>query len=306
MRRSYRPAVLVTALLSALLVGSAAPASAGASGVVFGSLVATNQGETFEQAVARADSTYGRLPISRVFYAGAPKAWPDKAGYSGRPVVVSFKYAPAQVLTGQHDAALRRFFTGAPTGYDVYWSYLHEPEDNVQRGEFAASTYRAAWERISRIAAERANTRLRSTLILQCYTLNPASGRDWHDFYAGAAAQSMIAFDCYNHAGKKGGYGDPAKIFKPILDWQQTPEGSRIPWGIAEVGSTLSPQDPSGTQRAAWLRSVASFLAGQHAADPKRAVFGIYFDSAGGGKGTDYRLLDGPSQTAWRDVVSSY
>ena len=74
---------------------------------------------------------------------------------------------------GIHDAALRAWFDRAPRGYDVFWSYLHEPEDNVTRGEFSAAQYTAAWVHIAALAQAAGNPRLRSTLILMCWTLAP-------------------------------------------------------------------------------------------------------------------------------------
>lgn len=301
------------ALFTALVLGgtlgvvTAPTSSAGVSGVKFGALVKPRSGETFAQAVARADATYGTptpMPISRIFYTGAPQAWPGNHGLSGRPVVVSFRYRPSSVLTGQYDAALRSWFANAPS-YDVYWSYSHEPEDNITRGEFTAADYRAAWQHISDIADEAApeTAQLHSTLILMCYTMNPASNRNWLNYYV-PTAQSMLAFDCYNHAWRRNAYGTPANMFKPITNWSAA--NPTIPWGVSEVGSVKVSSDPTGTGRAAWLRSVGTWLANKHAENPGiNAIFGIYFDVTGP-KGTDYRLLDAPSQEAWREVVQDY
>ncbi len=305
MSRRRVSALVLTAAVAA--VSMAAPAHAGTSGTLFGAMVSATSGETFSDAVARQDARYGTptpMPISRVFYSGGAQPWPGKAGASGRPVVVSFKYAPADVVAGTYDAALSKFFAGAPKTYDVFWSYVHEPEDNIARGEFSAADYRAAWQRIAALASAAApgNSHLRSTLILMCYTMNSASGRDWRAYYV-PGAQSMLAFDCYNHAGKRNLYGDPANIFRPVTEWSTA--NPTIPWGISEVGSTLASTDADGTKRAAWLRSVGSFLAKQHVANANSAVFGLYFDTVGP-SGTDYRLTDSASQSAWRDVVQNY
>ncbi|HET8662202.1 MAG TPA: hypothetical protein VFM55_24865 [Micromonosporaceae bacterium] len=301
-----RRAVLVLTVLACLLAG-APPAYAGESGVLFGALVSTRGTETFADAVARQDAAYGTpvpMPISRVFYRGAVQPWPGNAGLSRRPVVVSFRYLPRDVLAGRADAALRDWFAHAPS-YDVWWSYSHEPEDNIARGEFTAADYRAAWQRISGIAKAYAPAtgRLHSTLILMCYTMNPNSHRNWLSYYV-PTAQSTIAFDCYNHASKQGRYGDPRNIFKPVTDWSAA--NPSIPWGISEFGSVKVSTDIDGSGRAAWLRSVGRFLAAQHAARPTTAaIFGIYFDVVGP-KGTDYRLTDTASKLAWRDVVQHY
>ncbi len=302
-----------TAAVVLAVLGAAAPTSGSThavaevrSGVVFGAAVGARSGETFAQAVQRQDAAYGvpsPMPISRVFYPGAAPPWPGNAGLSQRPVVVSFRYAPSQVLAGTYDAALTSYFTNAPA-YDVYWSYSHEPEDNIAAGEFTASDYRAAWQHISNIAAgSPRSATLHSTLILMCYTMNPASKRDWHDYYV-ANAQSMIAFDCFNHASKRSQYGSPASIFKPVTTWATA--NPTIPWGVSEVGSVLVPDDPTGIRRAAWLRSVATFMADLHTANPSTAAqFVIYYDVIGP-KGTDYRLSDANSKAAWLDVVQHY
>lgn len=307
MRARLMIVVSALALAAGLLAVTAPPSQAGASGVTFGALVKPRSGETFAQAIARQDATYGTptpMPISRVFYSGAPQPWPGNAGMSGRPVVVSFRYAPLDVLSGRYDTTLRNWFATAPS-YDIWWSYLHEPEDNIARGEFTAADYRAAWAHIYDLSVQAAPdaTNLHNTLILMCYTMNPASGRNWLNYYV-PSAQAMIAFDCYNHAGKRNAYGNPANIFKPIVDWSAA--NPTIPWGVSEVGSTKATTDPDGSLRAAWLRSVGTWLANQHAANPDIAAqFGIYFDVVGP-KGTDYRLMDANSQAAWRDVVQNY
>ncbi len=113
----------------------------------------------------------------------------------------------------------------------------------------------------------------------------------------------MLSFDCYNHASSKGVYGDPADIFKAVTAWSTA--NPTLAWGVSEVGSTLASSDTSGARRAAWMRSLGHFLAGEHAVRPTSAVFGLYFDAAGP-DGTAYRLLDSASQAAWREVVQTY
>jgi hypothetical protein len=263
------------------------------SGTLFGTVVAKRGTETFEQAQQRADSTYGGLDISRVFYGGAPQPWPGAAGYSGRPVVVSFRYSPVQVLSGTYDQALLSWFANAPSDREVYWSYSHEPEDNIERGDFSAADYRAAWVHISTIAAAASNPHLHPTLILMCWSLGTASGRNWRDYYAGPGWVEIVAFDCYNYGDRQGRYVAPAVLFDRVVTFG-TDTG--IPWAIAEVGSKKIASDTTGDDRAAWLRKVGQFLAG-------KAIFVNYFDVK---LVADYRLLDAPSQAAWREVVTTY
>ncbi len=263
------------------------------TGTLFGALVAPQGGESFAQAIARQDAAYGRMPISRVFYSSpGPEPWSAGAGLSGRPVIVSFYYPPREVLAGIHDAAIREWFASAPRTYDTYWSYFHEPENNIDRAEFSAADYRAAAARIASLAAPAGNPRLHSTLILMCYTVNPTSGRDWHNYYAGPSAVSVVGFDCYNHGFRQNAYGQPSDLFGNVLLWAAV---THLPWGVPEVGSVKVSSDPSGEGRAAWLRGVGALLRG-------KARFVCYFDTS---RRTDYRLTDAPSRLAWRDVVSS-
>ena len=158
------------------------------SGTLFGTSIYNEPGETFQQAYDRRVKEFGSMPVDRVFYPGLPKAWPGNAGYgNGQAVFVSFKATPQQVLSGAYDALLDNWFATAPRDRDVYWSYYHEPEDNIEAGDFTAADYRAAWQRVSAISHRTQNPRLHSTLILMCYTLSQSSGRSFADYYAGAS-----------------------------------------------------------------------------------------------------------------------
>jgi hypothetical protein len=101
---------------------------------LFGSSIYQNPGESFQQAYQRRVNEFGSLPIDRVYYSGAPKPWPGTAGYSGGTVAVSFKLAPQEVNAGVYDAVLTNWFSTAPRDRDIYWTYFHEPEDNMEAG----------------------------------------------------------------------------------------------------------------------------------------------------------------------------
>jgi len=266
-----------------------APAQGGA---MFGSTVYRSSGETYHQAYERVSNTFGgSLDAVRMYFRGAPGPWSQITSNVGKtPVVVSFKYDTAGVLAGRYDSALRTWFADAPTDRTTFWTYWHEPEND---GVNTAS-YRAAWQHIAAIAAKVGNPRLRSTLVLMCYTLKPASGRDWKDYYAGPAAIDTLAFDCYNKGIKKGVYSDPNQMLQPVID---TARAAGKPWGIAEFGSHLIPGDSSGKGRAQWLRDFGRTV------DENGGTFATYFNSNVGG---DFRLTDAPSQDAWRDVVQNY
>ena len=232
-----------------------------------------------------------------MFYPGAPSPWPGAAAYGKRPVVVSFRYAPRDVVTGRHDAELARWFKGAPTRYPVYWIYSHEPENDVEQGSFTAAEYRAAWRHIREVQRCTGRMDVKATLNLMCWPVGN-SGRNWRDYYAGDDVIDVMAWDCYNwgaHASPVR-YADPADIFHRAADLSAS---IGKPFAIAETGSARIPGDGDGSDRARWLKAMASYLSSRD------AEFVCYFDVRKGDTAVDYRLTDEPSRQAWRSVVSA-
>jgi len=260
----------------------------------FGGSVFARPGETYRQAFLRSQRTYGgQLGAVRVFYPGMPADWSAiTANVGTTPVMVSFKAPPNEVVAGLHDAELRQWFAAAPTNRVTWWSYYHEPENDVAKERITAEIYKLAWDHVSALAKSVQNPKLRATLTLMCWTLQPASGRDWRDYYAGGAVIDVLAFDCYNFGYRTGRYLSPSKILGRAYAVAQS---AGKPWGIAELGSVVVTGD-NGRGRATWLRSVASYLRSHGAS------FGLYFDSD---VGVDYRLHDRRSRRAWREIVRS-
>ncbi|MCX6467512.1 MAG: DNRLRE domain-containing protein [Pseudonocardiales bacterium] len=266
---------------------STAPLPAGPT--LCGASFQVEGGETYQQALVRTDERFGGLDMVRVFYPGAPGAWPGRLDAGTRPLVVSFKYDPREVVAGRHDAALRDWFATAPRDQEIYWTYYHEPEDNIAAGEFSAQDYRSAWTRIRSLADRASNPRLHATLILMSWSLDPRSGRDWEDYYPGRDVIQVLGWDNYNLAAAEGGYQDPVAMFERTL---AISEAEGLPFGVAETGSHLAAGD-DGERRAAWLRALTRHLTASG------ALWVAYFDldwPTG-----DYRLRDAPSVQAWRD-----
>lgn len=299
MRGSRRIAGTLTALALTSIAGGCSqsapvtPAEPPLHGTYIGSTLQRLGGEDYQQARRRLTAQWGRLPIVRYFDPGPPDPWPvirARVGV-GVPVVVSFKLPPAGVLTGEFDGLLQRWFEAAPTTVRTFWSYLAEPEDDIASGDYTAAQFRAAWRHIAALAAQSQNPALDSTLVLMCYTLKPASGRDWRDYYPGADSVDVLAWDCYNRAAREGRYEDPRRLLGPA---QRLTHRLGLPFAIAEVGSTLIAAD-DGAGRAAWLLRLARYALTTH------AVFLTYFNSDVGG---DYRLEDEASIAAWREAIS--
>ncbi|WP_446217466.1 hypothetical protein [Micromonospora sp. IBHARD004] len=265
------------------------PAFAGTRLTLPGASIAVQSGETFGQALARSDQTFGKLRMARVFYPGLPPAWNgSRADVVDRTVVVSFKASPQEVNSGKYDSRLASWFASIPRDHNVYWSYFHEPEDDVERGAFTPAAYKTAWRRIAGLANRADNPKLINTVILMCWTLDPKSGRNFDAFYPGGDLVETLGWDCYNWGAKWKRYASPQEIYGRMISKSR---GLGKPWGVAETGSDLVPGD-AGTGRATWIRSMASYLNGQ------RPEFVAYYNqvvSQG-----DFRLQDTPSIQAWR------
>jgi hypothetical protein len=288
------PTPTPTATPSAGTTTDPAPFFPGARRTLPGATISLNNGESFAQGLARADRTFGPLRMVRVFYPGLPPSWNgSRADVVNRTVVVSFKAHPREVNAGKHDARLAAWFASVPRQYDVYWAYFHEPENDVENGSFRPSDYKAAWRRIAGLANRAGNPRLINTIILMCFTLNPGSGRDFNAYYPGSDLVETLGWDCYNHATKHNRYVSPEDIYGRMI--RKSRELGK-PWGIAETGSTKISGD-SGAGRAAWIRSMSSYLNAQ------RPMWVTYYNQVVGGG--DFRLTDAPSQQAWKAFCSA-
>jgi hypothetical protein len=275
--------------------GAKTPDPVAKGSTLFGASVYTGDGTSFADALKRSNAAYGGLKVVRVFHPSLPKPWASKAGTTGGPVVVSFKANPKEVVTGKLDAFFKDWFNQAPRDRDIYWTNYHEPEDNIERGEFTAAQYREALRRLDSLADQAGNKHLKTATIWMCYDLKPGSGRDWRDYYPGSDVVDLMGWDCYNRGRDTGSYDSPASI---LDDLRKTSESMGKPWGLGEYASKLAAGD-DGKGRAAWLRASADYAVSHDAA------FVNYFDAFGGAvSNPEYRLLDGPSKAAWKAVVS--
>jgi hypothetical protein len=303
-----RPLLLVVVLgllVAGLGAGAASARPAGAAvgatidatttSTAFGNVVKPQGTQTYQQALSISESRYGgRLAVIRYFDGNAPDDWATfTSKLTDHTGIISFRIAPATVISGSADAMLLNWFRTAPTDHVTYWSYMHEPEDDIERGSFTASQFRTAWARIAGLARQAANPQLKATLILMCYTVNKASGRTWTNYYSPGDVD-VLGWDCYNHGEKKGIYGEPTNLYSRAITVSRN---AGLPWGMAEFGSLLALGDTTGEGRAAWLVKVSKYFADEG------ALFASYFDTNGDGK-SDYRLLDEPSRLAWNSVIS--
>lgn len=273
---------------------SPSPTGTPKSNTLFGASI-YEDGMSWTDAVARSHEAYGDMEIVRVFNPGLPQPWSGRPGQTGSPIVTSFKGEPDKVIAGDYDTQYRNWFATAPTDRRTWWTYYHEPEDDVEQGQFTSKVWRDAYHHIAEIANSVGNPKLQNTVILMCWTLNPRSGRNFDNYFPGSDVVEALAFDCYNPPQNVDSYVSPAALFGPAA---AKAKELGLQFGIAEVGSVRVKGDASGEKRAAWLRSVAAFASSQGAS------FVSYWDALA--TPNDYRLNDEPSRAAWYDVVNNY
>jgi hypothetical protein len=243
--------------------------------------------------LAQDTQQFGKMPIVRVYYPGLPdpNAWTSglaEANHSA--VIVSFKALPTTILSGADDSALKNFFDAAPTGNPIYFSYYHEPEDNIAAGQFKLNDYKAAWAHVVALADAAHNPDLHSTLILMSWDLVPASHRNWRDYLPGGGIISTLGWDAYpvgSATNVNPQLTPPTDFMGPAI---AASKSVGLPYGFPEFGLSTSDGRPG------WLREVGNYIMNSG------ALFASYFD--GNQQYPTLRLTDTPSINIWRDFVT--
>jgi hypothetical protein len=218
----------------------------------------------------------------RVFCDLPPASWNShpvlKACPAGCAVVVSFRSGTVAQMQG--------FFDSRPPGLDVYGTWLHEPEDNVEKGQITLQAYRdkqAEWAPAFREVG------VTPAMILMGYTLS-AKTRKPSDYFV-PDAHDIVCFDAYNSSqnATPPGYNDPVKLVDRAADWAAS---VGRPWGITEAGSPIV---GSPDARAAWAAQYARRVA------ERGGKLCIWWDAMGTkdpANPFDARL-DGPTASVW-------
>jgi FlgD Ig-like domain len=245
------------------------------------------------ESLAQTTDQFGRMPIVRVYYPGLPasNAWEGGlAAANDSAVIVSFQALPKDILSGADDATLKHFFDTAPTGHPIYYSYYHEPEDNIADGQFTLADYKAAWARVVALAGAAHNPELHSTLILMSWDLVKASGRDWKSYLPGGGIISTLGWDAYpvgSATNVNPQPTPPADFMGPCI---AASNSVGLPYGFAEFGLSTAAGRP------AWMTEVGNYLLSSG------AVFATVFN--GVAQYPTLQLTDKASQDVWRGFVA--
>jgi len=265
---------------------------------MFGSNVDGSTGtETFAQALARQDAAYAP-EVMRLFFSGLPSTSctgnERNALARQRASIMSWKGSAATLLTGGYDSTLNAWFAcmNRPTRV----TYYHEPENPTKPFQTTAekAEYRAASQYFYTLAHNHANAaNLIVVQIFMDYTLDPTSGRNILDWYAGDAYVDELVFDLYSFKEEDTNATNDEtmamhQVRRPSLAFAQA-HGK--PYSIGELGYDVT------TGRPEFLADAAEW-----ARDNDVVAF-CYFDSIG--NLGDHRLLDTASQEIWAAAVAS-
>ncbi len=291
LRRIGVTAANVSLALGGLLVPSTASASAAPRAVTATPAPAAGTTSPLGTSinslddVGRVTKLLGRpLTSVRVFLSSTPSSWSKNQLLATIPANGTVSLSFDSVNPGTPDQ-IQAFLSGKPNTMTCYATYFHEPEDNFTTAA-QKSDYTKAWD--SYAPAFRKAGCI-PTLILMKWSLNPHSGRDWHDWYPRADVDAL-AFDAYNTRAKQGTYGIPANYLAPVLAASRE---TGLPWALTELGSDI----PAGTapaDRAAWAHGVAVAAS----ADPK-FLFADWWDVLSD-SGRDY-TLDNATALSWNN-----
>jgi beta-mannanase len=216
----------------------------------------------------------------------------------------SFKYPPTDITAGKYDADLEKFFRGIKDDHPVYWTYWHEPDDEIYKSHtFTPTQYRAAWAYIRRIADSVKSTRPRlaifATSIIMEYSMRPniapqrpLLGPD--GMYPGDDVIDVFGVDSYNSAADQGDVRDADEEFGKVIDFAKA-HGK--PWAIGEIGSCVVTGKPDG--RATFLSNSIKYWKSRAYVPVYVSYFNVDWPTC------DYRLdTDAAATRVWRDAIT--
>ncbi|MDG6107220.1 hypothetical protein Daura_31365 [Dactylosporangium aurantiacum] len=244
--------------------------------------------ETFDEALARQDAAYAPGML-RLFYSGLPStSCANDRNAQTRPVLISWKAAPADVSAGTYDATLNAWLSCFTKPTRV--SYYHEPEDNFTTAG-AQTAYRAAWDAfIDLVQAHPNHANLIPTLILSDWSLAAGSGRDWTGWYNPRVSELWWDVYGFNETDTNATNDQLMAAHQAQRPSLAASRGVGKPYGIGELGYNKASNRPAFlADAAAWAR--ANDIVGM-----------LYFDSIG--TLGDHRLRDTASQAAWRTAIA--
>ncbi|MGC4231920.1 MAG: hypothetical protein QM594_02830 [Niabella sp.] len=155
---------------------------------------------------------------------------------------------------------IRDFVLSIPANRTVYLIFWHEPEDNIEDGQFTAAQYRSGLVNFIRavISVQNQRPNVHPAFCLMAYTFKPQSGRNPEDY-----RPTGLTWDerTKTVAGIDGYFNDPtqsaASVFNPIFTKMGLNSGSGTSnWGFSRFGIFETAAHGS---RASWVTNLGSW-----------------------------------------------
>jgi hypothetical protein len=249
-------------------------------------------------------------------------------GPQNLPTVIndySFQIPPAQLIAGLWDDRLRTFIASTPR--NVVLTNHHEPEQEIEAGQFTFAQFRAAQLRLDDLVDAQnlidGGTR-RVSVILMISTFTGFQGRNAANYWPTVARDGgtvdVISADVYNAPHGTGttvplGYTTgtnwktPAGLVRPVLSFARL---NNTDWAISELGLLEDVNNP--TRRATDMRGVVDIARSGRIGTLqwRPALWVSYWNSRGGRADWGLRFNNPPvpSETtnsnayqAWRAIA---
>ncbi len=236
LRRARTASVLaltITMVSAGLTVAtaSAAPVQAAASSTASSALFGgTPRGASNAAGVASMDSTYGPAKVIRLFWSGAAGTSPT----ANREVVGSLKTVDSKT---------------APWARTMWrWAYQHEIDSKIKKGQTTLAQWRAKMATLVKMKVPGLSVILTADAFVN-KSKRPA------DYLVAGVTHWGVDFDGISQSG---GYHDYAKELAAVKSFTAA---HHLTWGVAEFGANRASNDPSGSARAAWLKTWGSRFA---------------------------------------------
>lgn len=265
-----------------------------------GSSLSTNPGESKYDSFKRREREWGVAPeVVRYFFSTLPSV---EQRFDNATVIHSFKIPFVNgkpdtqgLLAGKYDGSFKAFFASARAGVPLWWSYWHEPEDDIEEGLLTFAQWKTGFEHIKAIADTYDNDGrdLRVGVTLMGWTADTRSGRVLTN-YRQAFPVDFVGWDVYTTVRE---------------DW--TVEGFTKCWNggvnvfnvsdqmITETGiNTLDFDEPELSEWIYYGVEVARDLGYSHF---------IYYDAVDPGNATwDSRIKTAQQKAAMKYVIQTY
>lgn len=232
----------------------------------------TASGPYTSQTTRLAD--FGRVPCSRVYYSGQCPTALNGTITGASPekrCQFSFKgWQPAQIVAGLADSALTSLAADAQAkGYRLFATYWHEPNKELNTGQYTATDYKNAHIHIAKLLWSLPSKNV-VTPMLNYSAPNASGGNAWDDSWLPTFAQlgnpnAVMSWDSYGNpsggTGLDGAYPEPSKVFTQMYQkTQQFGYEANGRWGVTEFNTPRRNFDSNEAQRGPWIQAAVDYL----------------------------------------------